>query len=99
MVFECEDINKELFNVEYSFYELVNNLNRISKNGRVDKVKGMHIVNMRDGSEIFGSLKEHFENTCDGYCELMSDKEFEWMIDALVEKTKQYLHKKVERMK
>lgn len=98
LVFECEDTNKELFNVEYSFSELINNLKRISNNGRVDKVKGMHIMNMREGFEICGSLKEHFEKTCEGYCESMSDKEFEWMIDALVEKTKQYFHKKLEKM-
>ncbi len=98
LVFECEDMNKELFDVEYSFSELINNLNRISNNGRVDKVKNMHIVNMRRGSEIYGSLKEHFEKTCEGYCEALIDKEFEWMIDALVEETKIYLHKNIEKM-
>jgi hypothetical protein len=96
LVFECEDLTKEKFDVEYTFSELINNLNSISKNGRVNTVKNMHIVTMREGKDVYGSLKEHFENTCDGYCESMTDKEFEWMIDALVEKTKQFIYKKID---
>jgi len=98
LIFECEGVDKELFNVEYTFYELLNNLDRIAKNGQVEKVKGMCIQSMREGKDVFGSLKEFFESTCDGYCESMSDKEFEWMMIALVEKTKQYLCKKIEEM-
>jgi len=97
LVFECEDINKKLFDVEYTFYELLNNLDRISKNGLVEKVNGMHISCLREGKDVFGSLKEFFESTCDGYCESMSDQEFGWMMDALVEKTKHYLCKKILR--
>jgi len=99
LVFECEDLNKEHFNVEYTFGELINNLGRISKNGRVNVVKNMHIVNMREGSEVFGSLKFFFEKTCEGYCESLSDKEFEWLIDALVEKTKNFFIEKVQGLK
>lgn len=99
LVFECEDLNKELFDVEYTFAELINNLGRISKNGRVNVVKNMHIVNMREGSEVFGSLKSFFEKTCEGYCESLSDKEFEWLIGVLVEKTKIFFIEKIQGLK
>jgi len=99
LVFECEDLNKELFDVEYTFAELINNLGRISKNGRVNVVKNMHIVNMREGSEVFDSLKSFFEKTCEGYCESLSDKEFEWLIDTLVEKTKNFFIEKIQGLK
>ena len=98
LVFECEDVNKGLLDVEYSFDELVNKLGRISNNGMIQKVKSMHTVQMFNGHEMYGSLEEHFENTCDMYCESMDEKEFEWMIDRLVENTKQYLRTKVGNM-
>lgn len=98
LVFECEGRDKKLFNVEYSFDELIDALGRITDNERIQKAKNMHTVQLFGGHEIYGSLEEHFETTCDMYCESMDDKEFEWMIDRLVENTKQYLRTKVGNM-
>ncbi len=43
-------------------------------------------------------FKQDLAVMCDGYCESMTDQEFNWLVEGLHNKLKDYLKRKIELM-
>ncbi len=44
------------------------------------------------------NLKDFIKKTADQYCESLTDQEFNWMVEGLTEKLREYLKNKMEHL-
>jgi len=42
------------------------------------------------------NLHDFIESACDSYCENLSDEEFNWLIEGLTERMREYLEYKIK---